>query len=181
MCARWLRAHAEELDPDIVVLGWRAHWIDEDTIEEFQSAVQIARMAVPRAKILIAMPPHSTFDPLLVYTKPDDAKVVSEMLKGLPVLDLTPAFRAQQQTSGVVMEIQDGMQRMLRLPGRELIVQGKGKGEHLAPEIIDALEGDASLIEPLFFDGGHPDKAGYKLYAEEVARFLVTEGWVSPR
>ena len=98
--ARWLKAHAEELDPDIIVLGWRAHWIDEDTITEFQTAVEMARMAVPRAKLVIAMPPHSTFDPLLAYTKPDDAEVVSAMLGGLPVLDLTPAFRLRQHTSG---------------------------------------------------------------------------------
>jgi hypothetical protein len=177
--ARWLRAHGPELDPDIVVLGWRAHWIDQDTIDEFKSAVEIARMAVPRAKLLIAMPPHSTFDPLLVYTKPDDAQVVSRMLNGLDVLDLTPAFRAQQHTTGVVMDIEGGMQRMLRLPERELIAKGKGVGEHLAPEIIDALESDPSLIEPLFFDGGHPDAPGYRLFAEEVARFLLTQEWVS--
>ena len=179
--ARWLRTKAHELDPDILILGWRAHWIDEDTIEEFKTAVDIARMAAPGAKLVVAMPPHSTFDPLLAYTRPNDAEVVSEMLNGLPVLDLTPAFRLRQQTktTGVVMEMEGKNQRMLRLPERELIVQGEGKGEYLAPEIIDALEGDASLIEPLFFDGGHPDKAGYRLYAEEVAKFLQAEGWVS--
>ena len=70
------------------------------------------------------------------------------------------------------METKGDTQRMVRLPHREPVAEGTAKANRLAPELIKAFEADHSLIEPLFFDGGHPDEAGNALFATEVAAFL---------
>jgi lysophospholipase L1-like esterase len=79
------------------------------------------------------------------------------------------------------MEMEGSLQRMVRLPGRTVVAEGHGEGDRLAPELVAAFESDLGLIEPMFFDGGHPDEQGYRLFATEVARSLRGMRWVPDR
>ena len=48
----------------------------------------------------------------------------------------------------------------------------------LAPEIVQAFEDEENLYEPLMFDGAHPDKEGFVLFATEVATWIKKQGWI---
>ena len=66
---------------------------------------------------------------------------------------------------------------MINIRDGTVIAKGKSQPMRpgippLAPEIIAAFEEYPSLKEPLFFDGGHPDKLGFVLFANEVANFV---------
>ena len=105
---------------------------------------------------------------------------ITEIAGAHPVLDLTPAFRSRQQ-SGVVMQMTGETQQMRVLPSKALVAEGVGEGDQLAAELVAAFESDPGVKEPMFFDGGHPDAPGYKLMADEVARTLLSQGWVRPK
>ena len=47
----------------------------------------------------------------------------------------------------------------------------------LAPEIIAKFESDSTVKEPLFYDGGHPDAAGFVLFGSALASWLTELGW----
>ena len=79
------------------------------------------------------------------------------------------------------METEGTLQRMVALPDRSVVAEGHGEGDRLASELVAAFEADPGLVEPMFFDGGHPDEKGYLLFATEVARSLKGMGWVPDR
>ena len=93
------------------------------------------------------------------------------------MLELTPSFRNKSQSSGVILQQRSNLQEMINIRDGTVIAKGKSPPlapgvPPLAPEIIAAFEKYSSLQEPLFFDGGHPDKVGFVLFANEVASFI---------
>ena len=46
----------------------------------------------------------------------------------------------------------------------------------ISPMIFQAFEQNNDLREPLFFDGGHPDKEGYELFANSVGKWIQQRG-----
>ena len=97
------------------------------------------------------------------------------------MLDLTIAFRAALPLPGVILEIEDGKQRMLELPGRALLLEADAPplapGQpSLAAEIVAAFEDDPEVAEPLFLDGGHPDAEGFVVFTDAVAAWIQQQG-----
>ena len=170
--AKWLQLNAQALDVDLVVMAARPHWAAPQPFEEYARSIQAAESAIRPARLAIVLPPVSTFDPMGVRDRHKEVAGLQRVLNGRPFLELTPLFWAAQSAPGVIMESDGGTQRMVRLPNRELVAEGPSRGDQLALELIDAFESDHTLIEPLFFDGGHPDERGNALFAKEVARFL---------
>jgi lysophospholipase L1-like esterase len=179
--AKWLQLYARMVDPDLVVFAARPNWDLPNPFQDYQHAIDMAESAIAPAKLAIVLPPISTFDPLGVRESKNEVEQLRRVLGGRPMLELTDAFRAGQTGPGVVMETDGEQQRMVRLPDRAVVAFGTGSGDHLAPELIAAFESDPNLVEPLFFDGGHPDQDGYRLFAAEVGRFLRANGLVSQR
>lgn len=177
--AAWLQANAQALDMDILVLAVRPNHAVWDPWADYEIALKQAVAAVAPAKIAVVLPPLSTFDPLGQRVGQAEASRIAQIAAAYPVLDLTPAFRARQQ-SGVVMQMDGDTQQMRVLPSMSIVAQGIGDGDHLAPELVAAFEADPGVKEPMFFDGGHPDADGYKLMANEVARVLQSQGWITP-
>jgi lysophospholipase L1-like esterase len=174
--ARWLSLHARTIDADLVVFGARPNWDIPNPIQDYARAVTEAAQAVAPAKLVVVLPPISTFDPLGVRESDGEAERLQNILKDRPMLDLKPIFRDAQHAPGVVMEIDGQHQRLVRLPDRTLLAEGTAQGDHMAPAIVAVFEADHGIAEPLFFDGGHPDAAGYALFAQKVAAFLQANG-----
>jgi len=179
--AQWLQIHARTIDADVVVFSARPNWSMPRPFEDYRNAVMAAESAVSPAKLMIVLPPVSTFDPLGTREKDREVQGLRNVLGARPFLELTDAFWAAQTAPGVVMETEGSLQRMVRLPGRTVVAQGHAEGDRLASELVAALESDPGLVEPMFFDGGHPDEQGYRLFATEVARSLRGLGWVPPK
>ena len=207
--ARWVAAQAAGLDADLVILLSRPDYPSPRPYLAFERAVGRMAEAVAPAKLVVALPPLSTFDTQqlalerLYPQSPDalgaDVARIKESLGPIPVLELTPAFRATAQRTPssagetlVWLERAGSEHRLLRLPMRdiyrrvaapEVVADGIDGWIHpdamaVAPALVQAFEEDASLREPLFFDGGHPDAEGYALMARLVADWIRQGGWL---
>ena len=102
---------------------------------------------------------------------------IREIAGDVPVLDLRAVFD-QHRGDGVVLRTTGKLQELLQLPGELVIAQGQSPTDRIAPEILDALESDPSLVEPLFFDGGHPTVEGNILATQTVADWLDSLDWL---
>lgn len=171
--ARWLQLHAKAIDADLVILAARPHWASPDPFMDYKRAVEAAESAIAPATLVVVLPPVSTFDPMGVRDRFKEVDGLKRVLSGRPFLELTPIFWRAQTGPGVVMETEGSTQRMVRLPGRGIVVEGTSSGDRLADELVAAFEADHDLVEPLFFDGGHPNAEGNALFAQSVADFLT--------
>jgi len=175
----WLQSHAAGLDMDVLVLAVRPNHSNPDPWSDYSRNLRMIVRAVAPAKVAVVLPPLSTFDPLGAREGHEEVRRVAEIAKqtgDIPFLDLTPAFRARQKT-GVMMTISGEIQRMIRLHDGEVLAEGKGQRDRLAPELVAVFEADPEVREHLFFDGGHPDRPGYKLFAEQVGDLIRAQGW----
>lgn len=178
--AKWAQQHAAALDPDLVLLARRPDHSSPDPWRDYQQALQILRGSIGDARLGILLPPVSTFDPRGVAALREEGQRIQQLAQPSPVLDLTDAFRAALPLPGVVLQQEGGQQRMVRLPDGAILVEATAPplapGQPaLATAITDAFEDNPSLQEPLFFDGGHPDREGFVLFAREVAAWIQRE------
>lgn len=171
----WIRGHAADLDPDVVLLAKGLPGDDHEPAA--RKELRALATALAPARLGYIEPPISTFD-LNSGDEGEVDEVLEWLPRGVPSISLTPIFRAQLPLPGVTGEIGPDVQRMRRWPGGEAIVEAPTPDEGLAPEIIAAFEADPALREPLFIDEGHPDPDGYALFAREVAAWLRGLGWI---
>jgi hypothetical protein len=183
---RWIQQTVGAWDADLVVFAARPHHAVPSAWQDYENALMAAQAAARPAPLVLVLPPISTFDPLGVQNQASELQRVRQIAQRLPggpvpVLDLTPAFRAALPDEGVVMEQTGGLQRMVRLPDRAVLAEGPPPAQGaLASEIVAAFEADPSIAEPLFFDGGHPDAAGFAVFSSAVAAWLRSERLVPP-
>ena len=179
--ARWAQQHAAALEPDLVLLASRPDYSSPDPWRDYQQALQTVRASIGTARLGVLLPPVSTFDPRGIAAMDEELARITQLASPAPVLDLTPTFRAALPLPGVVLEQAGAEQRLVRLPGGTLLISAQAPplapGQPaLAQPIIDAFENDKAVQEPLFFDGGHPDAAGFVLFARAVADWIQAEG-----
>ncbi len=131
-----------------------------------------------------------------------DIQEVTSALGSIPILGLTPVFREAQlayrpdsaDEVAVMLEKTLHHHRLLRLPDRSPVVETAaprsvepGADGWVNPEslviampILEAFEAQDQMHEPYFFDGGHPDEAGYALFARSVASWVQEQGLIAP-
>ncbi len=173
--AAWTAANAPGLDVDLILFARRPDPREADPIGAYKAAIAQIRAALPATALGVILPPVSTFDPDGSARAEEERQALAAALSPTPVLDLTAAFRAALPRPGVILEISEGQQRILRLPGREALLSAPAPARGLAPEVLAAFEEDETIAEPLFFDGGHPDAEGFAIFAEAVARWVREE------
>jgi lysophospholipase L1-like esterase len=173
--AAWARLHLGGLQPDLVLFTRRPDHSMPDPWTDFARAVRQVQNAAGGARVGVVMPPVSTFDTMGAKSWEAEQARVRTLVAPVPVLDLTPAFRQALPLPGVVLEQHGGRQQVVRLPGAAVVVDAAAPAHGLADEVIAAFEGDPSLAEPLFFDGGHPDVAGFEVFVNAVQAWLLDE------
>lgn len=174
--AAWTAANARGLDVDLVLLARRPDPREADPIAAYAAAVSRVRAALGDVPLGVILPPLSTFDPDGLARMEEERARLTEALAPVPVLDLTPAFRAATPDRGVILEVRGEEQVVLRLPERAELLRARRPARGLAPDVLARLEEDSTMVEPLFFDGGHPDAEGFRVFAEAVARWVSTTG-----
>jgi hypothetical protein len=177
--AGWLRAHGSELEMDVLVLAVRPNHMLADPWQDYAHMLQEAIRVVAPAKVLVVLTPISTFDPLGSRMKQEEFERISAMAGTVPVLDLATALHRSNNT--IMMTIEGSHQTMLTQPHNIVWAEGEAEGDGIAPEIIAAFEANPGIQETHFFDGGHPDAAGYKRFAQRVFVQLRDLGWVQAR
>ena len=171
----WAQKNLKSFQPDLILLARRPDHSVPNPYASFQKSIStIVNMNV--APVGLILPPLSTFD---VRGNRDFKRESLELSKriSIPMLELTPFFRRNSESSGVILQQRSNLQEMINIRDGTVIAKGVSPPltpgmPPLAPEIITAFEEHPSLKEPLFFDGGHPDKIGFVLFANEVANFV---------
>ena len=176
--ARWLQRHAPTINADLILFTVRPNWTHPRPWEDYFQSIRSAQRIVQPTPIAVILPPISTFDLRGNEQRPEELQQLRQHLTDIPWLDLTPAFRAALPQSGVTLSVEQGMQRVLDGRDGSVIIEARTQQPGaLAPEIVSALESDHQLVEPLMFDGAHPDAAGFVVFAQSVARFIQEQGW----
>ena len=174
--AQW-SAQLRSLEPDIVLFARRPDWSSPNAMYSYQQAVQMIQANFTTAKLGIILPPISTFDPRGLAHAPKERAEIQKRLRGIPFLDLTPVFHNNMPKRGYKLVIEGSTQKMINREDGTVFREGQAV-QGLAREIIAAFEGDAQVQEPLFFDGGHPDKEGFVLFSSKVEEWMRQQGWL---
>ncbi len=177
--AAWTQRVARELAPDLVLFTRRPDMASSDPWLYYTEAVGAVVEAVAPAPVAVIMPPVSTFDVMGSRQYQAEYQRATQLVRPTPVLDLTDVFRREVSAKGlpgVQMEQisgPDGMvQRVRSQPDGSVVLEVSAPRNGLAPEVVALFEDDGDVAEPLFFDGGHPDAAGFGVFTREVARWL---------
>ena len=165
------------LNPDIVLFARRPDWSSPNAMYSYQQSVQSIQAHFSKAKIGIILPPISTFDPRGLAHAPKERAEIKKRIRGIPFLDLTPIFHNNMPKKGYKLSIEGNNQRMIKREDGSIHREGQAV-QGLAREIIAAFEGDSNVQEPLFFDGGHPDKEGFVLFSAQVEAWMRQQGWL---
>lgn len=160
--ADWCVAVGPGLDVDALVFARRIGG-EEPTAEAYAEHLLrcVAALNVPT---LVVWAPSSRFDRLAHFNEANDLEQLRSMLP-FEVLDLTPSFRSAQ-VGGASL----GPELELLNDGVEVARREHDGLDHFpyGPE----FDADRTLVEPLFFDIGHPNAEGFALFADEVAKTL---------
>ena len=175
---KWVRLHARRLDADLVLFAQRPEPGPDGPGDNWAAELSGAAAHIAPIKMGVVLPPVGTFDPVGSRIWQTEQRVATKKLAPLPVLELTGIFRAALPLPGVRGDLGQHVQRVLRMPGGEVLLSVPAPADGLSPKIIELFENDAKIREPLFFDGGHPDEQGYRLFAVAVARWVKKQGWV---
>ena len=90
---------------------------------------------------------------------------------------------------GVELRISGAEQLVVSRKDQQVLVRaaapdgGRSNGpvRSLAVEVTQLFEEDATIKEPLFFDGGHPDSKGFRVFADAVHSWFVELNWVTEK
>ncbi len=176
--AGWLKLLKQEVPVDLVLFSTRPDMVNPNRWSDYRKAAGEAAAIAHPAPMGIVLAPHSTFDAQDPARVAKETQQVIRTVEPIPVLDLTQAFREQRPDRGVILEREGSLQRVVSLPGREVLLEVQVPPHGVAPEIGALFDRNTDLVEPLFFDGGHPDDEGLQLFAREVARWVRAQGWV---
>lgn len=160
---RFLERVAPGLEPDVVLVSMRPR--GPEGAAGHARAVAAARAALPGASFRVLLPPVSRFDRHGGAVWAEEAESLRRALPGVPVLELTPVFRAAQGQAGCDLRERDGRLQVVRLETGQVLLEVAAPGEGLPREVLDLFEDDPSVREALFFDDGHPDADGQALLA----------------
>lgn len=143
----------------------------------YHEALRVTRTALPGAKVMIALPPISTFDLQGSSAWLGEYEGLRREL-AVPVVELTPFFReAQQKREGIRLECGGGTQRVARFDTDQTVLEVDMHCNEIAASIYQLFESDPTVREPLFFDHGHPDAEGTHLMAPYLADLVEQAGW----
>jgi lysophospholipase L1-like esterase len=174
---RVIEAHSNTWNADVILLAEWPRLLDADPIGDFVQRVERARLAAAPAKLGVLLPPVSTFDPLKSDIQPTTVADLEKALGNVPLLDLNVAIEAAGG-SGVVLKRSGRKQTLLRVPSGDVILQTEGAPDRIADPILDTLDENPSMKEPLFFDGGHTSAEGNSVAAQAVSDWLTALGWI---
>jgi hypothetical protein len=110
-----------------------------------------------------------------------DATLAAGTTLGVPVLDTTTAFQAEERREGLVLETTAGVQRLLAFhsgrptPLLEAPVPTDG---HLAPAVRAWLDDHPEVGPALSIDDNHPNARGHRLIASLMLDLLIGQGWL---
>jgi hypothetical protein len=201
---RLLREQVPAFEPDVVVYAPGADtsflpchtmgppfrlWLEDAEYQELLASFRaqleeaLAQSQEQGFELVLLTPTFSSF------FFPDGQHWVDDMNAfgaehGLPVLDSTALVLQAEATDGLVFSEADGVQRITRYQGGQGTVlieaPSPGAGRHIARELLAWFDANPEQEQLLSIDGNHPNVAGHRLLAEELAGLLERKGLLGP-
>jgi lysophospholipase L1-like esterase len=162
----WCVAKATPLEPDLIV--WMRRAVGPGGAG---SLAQGARdcAAATRAKIVLVLPPISTFDAHGATAYRSEAPELQRLMPGTDVIELTDTFRDAQRGRGEVLEHRGTKAVVVDQESGAIWLEAPWSEQDLDPAIYALFESEPDVREALFFDEGHPDAEGATLLAHTLA------------
>lgn len=159
-------AKAAALAPDVVI--WMRRPVGAGGANALAQGARDCA-AVTRARLVVALPPISTFDAHGSGVYGSEAGALRRLLPGVDVIELTDVIRAAQQGKGEVLEHRGDRALVVDQETGKVWLDVPWSAQGLDPSIYTLFEDESSVREALFFDGGHPDEAGTTVLANALA------------
>jgi len=172
-----------QTNPDLILLALRPNWMMPQPIEKYAQSITTITKEISTIPVGLILPPIASFDPMGRQRSDNEVSQIKRKLPSIPLLDLTPVFDQNMPQTGVSLRIADNQQQMIDRATGEVLVSAPlpkpGPGQpSLAPELIAMFEQNKSISEPLFFDGGHPDKEGFVVFTTAVSAWIRQQSWL---
>jgi len=166
----WCRTVGPSLAPDLIVWTRRPPHYGPAPAEDFVRSMRACAQAT-KAKMVVVLPPISTFDLRGQQSWKDEERALKKLLtaEGVPVVELTPHFQEAQEGRGVVLEIAPGKVTVVDQRSGAVLLEEAFNNQDIPRSVYQLFEADADVREALFFDQGHPDAEGFELFARVVA------------
>ena len=163
---RWCTAIAPELKPDIIIWTRRSARQGPRPVASYAHAIRACKRATG-ATIIVALPPVSTFDLNGSAIWPTERNHLAAAIgnKAKAVVDLTPHFRAAQKGRGEMLERRGDTLAVVDQETGRVWLEAAPTPMDLPPSIYALFEDEPDVREALFFDDGHPDAEGFKVFA----------------
>lgn len=166
---RWCTRKAPELEPDIIIWTRRVHQQGPNPHGTYNQGVKACKKGTG-ADIIVALPPVSTFDVRGSQNWANEHKRIESDLGSTAsaIVELTPIFRNAQAGRGVALETRGLKLAVVDQKTGNPIIEVPPQHRDLPNEIYALFENNPQFREPLFFDDGHPDEDGFKVFAEAL-------------
>jgi lysophospholipase L1-like esterase len=169
----WLRNKGSALGADLVLFCRRPQMND---FHSYAREIQSAQATMPGVKFAVLLPPISRFDPFGTSVFRGEMTGLKRVLPSTPILELTDPLWSAQGSAGVTLRAEpNGDLAMVDVASGQVLVQAPAGPEELPRAIYDRFDDDPSVREALFFDSGHPDAAGFEVFADAVVDFIDRE------
>jgi hypothetical protein len=163
---KWCTNVAPGMKPDIVIWARRSAQNGPQPVASYARAVQQCKRATG-ADVVVALPPVSTFDVkgsgFWETERNHLAAAIGSHAK--VVMDLTPHFRKAQKGRGEILEKRGDKLVVVDQETNKVWIEAQATPRDLPPEIYALFEKEPDVREALFFDEGHPDAEGFKVFA----------------
>ncbi len=135
----------------------------------YQDAVRGCRQALG-TDVLVILPPISSFDRNGRQVRHGELAALEASLgaEGIPIVELTDIFWEAQGNRGERMEIDAQTLAVVDQETGKTWLEVPASDEGMA-QIYSLFEREPQVREALFFDDGHPDADGFKVFVQEIA------------
>ena len=171
---RWCTTVAPGLKPDIIIWTRRSARQGPRPVPSYANAIRNCKRATG-ADIIVALPPVSTFDVngSAIWQTERNHLAAAIGSQASMVIDLTPHFRLAQKGRGEMLERRGDKLAVVDQESGKVWLEVMPSRMDLPQEIYALFEAEADVREALFFDDGHPDAEGFKVFAAALVPALV--------
>ena len=202
------KEYVQQFQPSLILFHFRPTYYDKNAVMDFVNAIKKMQSDIGNTKIILVLPPLSTFDILIpdieaFYEKKNflemELELLTKKLPNMTIIDTSSVFRNKQKSdieklsnskeTLVLFREEDGIQ-YLQSQQQTIIAQAPAPSKPwfsflarqpvdvFADDILQKFEEDLSMREPYFLDGAHPDEKGNLLFAKIVAQKMKDIRWV---
>jgi hypothetical protein len=166
---RWCSTQAPALSPDLILWTRRVNQQGPDPYGAYARAVRDCGRRTG-ARVLVVLPPISSFDVKGSQAWKQELARLKQLVgnAAVSVVDLTPALREAGQGQGEVLIQQGQKLAVFDQETKRTWLEVAPSPHDLPKEIYALFESEPTVRESLFFDDGHPDAEGFKVFAEAL-------------